>query len=86
MDYAVLFINIDSKSGLLVQKIGLFSDEFLNIDKFCPNYKYFFYELAKEIESRGHNIYFAIDSHRSKYLEPLPELDNNQNSFFLIAI
>lgn len=63
------------------KKIGLFSDEFLNIDKFCPNYKYFFYELAKEIESRGHNIYFAIDSHRSKYLEPLPELDNNQNSF-----
>lgn len=55
---------------------------FLILINSAPNYKYFFYELAKEIESRGHNIYFAIDSHRSKYLEPLPELDNSENSFF----
>jgi len=55
---------------------------FLILINSAPNYKYFYYALAKEIESRGHNIYFAIDSHRSKYLEPLPELDNSENSFF----
>ncbi|EHU2433853.1 capsular biosynthesis protein [Acinetobacter baumannii] len=55
---------------------------FLILINSAPNYKYFYYALAKEIESRGHNIYFAIDSHRSKYLEPLAELDNSENSFF----
>nr|HCA5197854.1 capsular biosynthesis protein [Acinetobacter baumannii] len=55
---------------------------FLILINSAPNYKYFFYELAKEIEKRGHDVYFAIDSHRSKYLEPLSELDNSEKSFF----
>ncbi|MEJ5139572.1 MULTISPECIES: capsular biosynthesis protein [Acinetobacter] len=55
---------------------------FLILINSAPNYKYFYHALAKEIESRGHKIYFAIDSHRSKYLEPLAELDNSKNSFF----
>lgn len=56
--------------------------KFLILINSAPSYKYFFYELAKEIESRGHEVYYAIDSHRSKYLEPLSELDNSGNSFF----
>ena len=48
----------------------------------APNYKYFFYELGKEIESRGHTVFYAVDSQRSKYLEPLSEIDNSSNTLF----
>lgn len=48
----------------------------------APNYKYFFYELGKEIESRGHKVFYAVDSQRSKYSEPLGEIDNSPNTLF----
>ncbi|MCG5908262.1 capsular polysaccharide export protein, LipB/KpsS family [Acinetobacter baumannii] len=55
---------------------------FLILINAAPNYKYFYYKLGLELEQRGHKVYYAIDSQRSKYLEPLPELDNSENSFF----
>lgn len=48
----------------------------------APNYKYFFHELGKEIESRGHKVYYAIDSHRSKFLEPVKAVDESSNTVF----
>lgn len=55
---------------------------FLILINSAPDYKYFYYELGKEIERRGHTVFYAVDSHRSKYLEPLKELDENINTFF----
>ena len=49
----------------------------------APNYKYFFHELGKELESRGHQVFYAVDSHRSKFLEPLKEVDESLNTVFL---
>ena len=48
----------------------------------APNYKYFFHELGKEIESRGHQVFYAVDSHRSKFLEPLKAVDEGSNTIF----
>ncbi|MEQ9909054.1 hypothetical protein ABRP70_14585 [Pectobacterium odoriferum] len=48
----------------------------------APKYKYFFHELAKVFEKNGHKIYYAIDSVSSKYIEPLSEIDDSQNSFY----
>lgn len=55
---------------------------FLILINAAPNYKYFYYKLGLELVQRGHEVYYAIDSHRSKYLEPISELDNSENSFF----
>ena len=55
---------------------------FLVLINSAPNYKYFFYEISKELESRGHKVFYAIDSLRSKFLEPLEPVDNNSHSFF----
>lgn len=48
----------------------------------APKYKYFFHELAKVFTKNGHEVYYAIDSLSSKYMEPLPEIDNGLNSFY----
>lgn len=48
----------------------------------APNYKYFFYRLGCALESQGNKVYYAVDSHRSCALEPLAEIDDNENSIF----
>ena len=55
---------------------------FLILINSAPNYKYFFHEISKELQNRGHKIFYAIDSLRSKFLEPLDAVDNNKHSFF----
>lgn len=56
--------------------------KFLILINSARNYKYYFYELAKSLQEKGHEVYYALDSERSKYVEPLLEIDNNPNSFF----
>ncbi|OOF45503.1 capsular biosynthesis protein [Rodentibacter trehalosifermentans] len=55
---------------------------FLILVNNAPRYKYFYNQIAKELESLGHAVYYAIDSIRSIYLEPIAEIDNNKNSYF----
>ncbi|MBM7139703.1 MULTISPECIES: capsular biosynthesis protein [Acinetobacter] len=55
---------------------------FLILINAAPNYKYFYHKIGEELISRGHKVYYAIDSHRSKYLEPLYEIDKGKDSYF----
>ena len=55
---------------------------FLILINSAPNYKYFFHEISKELQNRGHKVFYAIDSLRSTFLEPLNAVDNNEHSFF----
>lgn len=48
----------------------------------APKYKYFFYKLAQRFVKDNHQVYFAIDSHSSDYLEPLSAVDNGVNTFY----
>lgn len=55
---------------------------FLILINSALNYKYFFYEIAKMLKEQGHEVYYAIDSERSKFVDPLDEIDSSPNSFF----
>ncbi|ELD0467366.1 capsular biosynthesis protein [Escherichia coli] len=48
----------------------------------APKYKFFYHELAQVFSLHGHNIYYAIDSISSKYMEPVKEIDESKNSFY----
>lgn len=56
--------------------------KFLILINAAPNYKYYFFVLAKELQTRGHDVTFAVDSRRSTFLEPINDLDNSSNTFF----
>lgn len=56
---------------------------FLVLINNAPEYKYFFAEIAKEIECRGHKVYFAINAKRSTVLEPLKYVDSSEDTYFL---
>lgn len=55
---------------------------FLILINGAPKYKYFFAEIAKKIEEKGHYVYFAINAKKSSILEPLEYIDKSDNSFF----
>lgn len=55
---------------------------FLVLINGAPKYKYFFAEIAKKIEERGHHVYFAINAKKSSILEPLEYIDKSKNNFF----
>lgn len=47
----------------------------------APNYKYFFANLASSLR-KEHNIFYAIDSTSSAFMEPLPQIDNDPNTYY----
>ncbi len=55
---------------------------FLILVNSAVNYKYFFTNIAKTLERKGHRTFFAFNSHLSTILEPLEAIDNNSNTFF----
>ena len=55
---------------------------FLILINGAHNYKSFYYEIAKQLEKKGHKVYYAILSHRSLITEPLKEIDNDPNTEF----
>lgn len=55
---------------------------FLILVNGAPKYKYFFSEIAKKIEDKGHSVYFAVNAKKSSILEPLEYVDKSANSFF----
>lgn len=48
----------------------------------APGYKEYYYKLGEELKLKGCNIYYAVDSVRSRYLTPLPELDNSERTYY----
>ena len=48
----------------------------------AKNYKSFYYKLSQELQLRGHSIYYAVDSSRSKYMDPIDSIDNNDNTYY----
>ena len=59
---------------------------FLVLINGAPKYKYFFAEIAKKIEERGHHVYFAINAKKSSILEPLEYIDKSKNNFFFALV
>lgn len=55
---------------------------FLILINSAPQYKYFYYNIGCALKRLGHEVYYAIDAHRSCFLEPLPELDSGATTFF----
>lgn len=56
--------------------------KFLILINSAPGYKYFYHRLGKGLERSGHEVRYAIDAKRSIYVDPLPELDESNKSFF----
>lgn len=48
----------------------------------AKDYKRFFYFLSLALIRQGHTIYYAMDSVRSKYIDSIPEIDDNINTFY----
>ena len=48
----------------------------------ATNYKRFFYQLSKAFEDMGHNIYYAADSKRTIYMNPLAAIDASSDNFY----
>ena len=55
---------------------------FLVLINGAPKYKYFYAELAKIFEEKGHQVYFAVNAQKSTILEPLEYIDYSDNTFF----
>ncbi len=55
---------------------------FLILINSAPGYKYFYFRLGKSLERSGHQVRYAIDAARSRYIEPLPELDSSSKAIF----
>ncbi|MDN3448460.1 capsular biosynthesis protein [Psychrobacter sp. APC 3281] len=55
---------------------------FLVLVNGAPKYKYFYAEIAKKIEEKGHSVYFAVNAQKSTIVEPLDYIDDSQNTFF----
>lgn len=56
--------------------------KFLVLVNNAPKYKYFYYQIAKQLENQGHEVFYAVDSIRSTYLEPLSDIDKGINTYF----
>ncbi len=48
----------------------------------APKYKYYFAEIAKSLEAKGHTVFFAVNSRKSTIMEPLDYIDNSERVFF----
>lgn len=48
----------------------------------APGYKYFFDKLAEKFSDAGHEVFYAIDSHSSTFMEPVSRIDNSKKSFY----
>ncbi|WP_168379948.1 capsular polysaccharide export protein, LipB/KpsS family [Acinetobacter indicus] len=48
----------------------------------APGYKEYYYQLGEELRLKGCNIYYAVDSMRSRYLTPLPDLDDSEKTHY----
>lgn len=55
---------------------------FLVLVNGAPKYKYFYAEIAKKIEEKGHSVYFAVNAQKSTIVEPLSYIDDSQKTFF----
>ena len=48
----------------------------------ATNYKRFFYQLSNVFEDMGHSIYYAADSKRTIYMNPLAAIDSSSDTFY----
>lgn len=48
----------------------------------AKNYKAFYGKLAQALQFKGHNIYYAADSSRSIYIDPIDKIDSNENTYY----
>lgn len=55
---------------------------FLVLINGAPKYKYFYAEIAKSLEKKGHDVFFAVNAHKSVIAEPIVYIDESPNTFF----
>lgn len=55
---------------------------FLILINSAPQYKYFYYGIGCALKRLGHKVFYAIDAHRSCFLEPLAALDHGGTTFY----
>lgn len=55
---------------------------FLVLVNGAPKYKYFYAEIAKSLEKKGHDVFFAVNAHKSVIAEPIVYIDESPNTFF----
>lgn len=48
----------------------------------AKSYKSFFHGIGKAMSRQGHNIFYAVDSRRSIYVDPISEIDGGHATFF----